>query len=162
MMKRLAASAIGVVGVAAAFTVPSAVASGGDAQPTGMAYPQTIVAHGDDAVIYGNYSCTNGPGVLWASVKQGGSDLSGEGSSSRARSWFDTHVPLNCDGHRHNIRVVIDKEAPNDGHTDPYRNLRDGRGYVQWCVTDSRFDGTSETGLSSFSRWLQVEQAGPR
>jgi hypothetical protein len=160
IVHRRAAVATAAVALIAG-TAASASASIPYQEPTGKAFPQIVVAHGNRAVIFGNYSCTR-PGVLWASVKEGGGHLTEEGSSSTAKSWYDTHVPLTCDGRVHNIRVVIHKEPPNEGHPSAYRNFIDGQGYVQWCVTDSTFDFTSGSthGLSSYSRFLHIEQAG--
>jgi hypothetical protein len=145
--------------VAGAATALVAVSGAGAAQAQGLPYngshstPQTIVADDAQAWVYGTYKCSGGAGTLWASIKQGGKgDLTAEGSSSTARSWYDAHIALKCDGTFHVLKARVAKEPPNSGHPTRYKNLYTGKAYVQWCVT------VGNSLISSDSRWHQVRQ----
>ena len=81
-----------------------------------------------------------------------------EGSSATARSWYDVHIPLTCDGKRHHIPAVLSRQVPNPGHPAEYKNLLDGRAHFQWCVTDTH--GDNVFGFSSNSGWRVVNQTG--
>jgi hypothetical protein len=158
MRARALAASVALVAASAVAFASTAQSAPAYHQPTGHAYRQNIVANDSKAIVFGEVKCYGGDGVLWASIKQGGKgDLTAEGSSSTARSWYDVHIPLNCNGVTHVVKAVLTKEGPNPGHPGAYRNLRDGIAWIQWCVTDSTFTGGS-SGFSSFSSWRHVFQ----
>jgi hypothetical protein len=126
--------------------------------PQGHARHGVVSADGDTATMSGVIKCFGDDGVLWASLKQGGDgDLTAEGSSATARSWYDVHIPLTCDGKRHWITAVLTKQVPNPGHPAEYKNLLDGRAHFQWCVTDNN---NGAFGFSSNAGWRMVSQTG--
>ena len=114
-------------------------AAGPPALPANRVLP-LVVFDGETATVAGTYQCAKGvQAVLWASVKQGGSgDLSAEGSSRTAASWYDVHQPLRCDGKVHPLAAELTQQTAVG--REPYVDLRPtrraGKAWVQWCVTD--------------------------
>ena len=132
--------------VAAAAVLPLLVLAAGPASAKPPTLPPNrvlpaVVFDGETATVAGSYRCPKGvQGVLWASVKQGGpGDLSAEGSSMTAASWYDVHQPLTCDGRTRPIVVELTQQTPF-GEREPYVDLRPsrtaGKAWVQWCITD--------------------------
>ena len=162
MKKQTLLTGLGAAAVLGLMTTAAPAATTSDySPPSGSAYPQNIVADDNHATVFGEVQCWGGDGgTLWASIKQGGKgDLTAEGSSATARSWYDTHIPLNCDGKTHVVKAVVRKEAPNPGHKRAYKQLRNGRAWIQWCVTDPTFTGApGDVGFSSYTAWLKVYQ----
>jgi len=98
-------------------------------------------ANGSEATLLAKYRCFGGEAGthLWASVKQGGTDLEGEQSSARATSWYDTNYQyandpagqtIDCDGHWHATRFTVKL-------VDGWQPLTGGPAWVQFCVFDS-------------------------
>jgi hypothetical protein len=118
-------------------------------------------ANGDQATLLAKYRCYGGEvGThLWASVKQGGEDLEGEGSSARATSWYDTNYQyandpagqtIACDGHWHATRFLLELE-------DGWQPLTSGPAWVQFCVFDSSAtDDNFPTGFGYSYGWKTV------
>jgi hypothetical protein len=128
---------------------------GDDRAPAGRNVSARVVvsaSHPNEAYLSGSYRCSGGA-VLWASVKQGGPNPTAEGSSATVDSWYDTHVPLNCNGAWHRLYVQVTKEKPNPGHPANYVRLRPGAAWVQWCVAVNR------QLVSSTTRWVRVVQS---
>ncbi len=160
--KTLAALAVGAATTAQLVGVPTAVAAEPAPAPAIEILPgsQHVNVQGDVAWTHGTYRCR--PDVemthVWVSVKQGGDDLEGHGSSERATSWYDTNVSfegveptLTCDGEWRHLKVELGKAATKD-------RLQDGTGWLQFClyaVTDSgEFSGASD------NRWADVKVGG--
>ncbi len=161
MKKQAAVAPIGAMVLigSALMAGPAAQAATAYHPPHGHANHGVVSADGDTATVSGVIRCFGNDGVLWASLKQGGKgDLTAEGSSATARSWYDVHIPLTCDGKRHHITAVLTKQVPNPGHPAAYKNLLDGRAHFQWCVTDTH--GDNVFGFSSNSGWRVVNQTG--
>jgi hypothetical protein len=98
-------------------------------------------ANGAEASVLAKYRCYGGEtGThLWVSVKQGGTNLEGEHSSARAKSWYDTNYQyaedpagqtIDCDGNWHTTRFTVKL-------VDGWQKLDDGPAWVQFCVFDS-------------------------
>lgn len=107
-----------------------------------------------EATVLAKYRCFGGEeGThLWVSIKQGGEDLEGPGSSARARAWYDTNYQyaedpagqtLPCDGRWHatrfTVKLVEGKEL-----------LERGSAWVQFCAFDNRGN------LASVNSWKPV------
>ena len=116
-------------------------------------------ADGTQAQLLAKYRCYGGEeGThLWASVKQGGDDLEGEGSSARATSWYDTNYQyandpagqtINCDGHWHATRFTVKL-------VEGWEELASGPAWVQFCV----FDSTGGFGYSYGWKTVRVGQS---
>jgi hypothetical protein len=109
-----------------------------------------VSADRTQATVLAKYRCYGGEeGThLWVSVKQDGEDLEGEGSSTRARSWYDTNYQyaedpagqtIACDGRWHSTRFVV-KLVEGKGL------LEKGEAYVQFCAFDNRGNMASVNG----------------
>src|SRR5664279_6164853 len=147
VLPAVAGLTVSMAGAAAATTTTATTAP-----PAGRNVSARVVvstSHPNEAYLSGSYRCSGGA-VLWASVKQGGPNPTAEGSSATVDSWYDTHVPLNCNGAWHRLYVQVTKEKPNPGHPANYVRLRPGAAWVQWCVAVNR------QLVSSTTRWVRV------
>ncbi|GHE77990.1 hypothetical protein GCM10017786_04440 [Amycolatopsis deserti] len=159
---KAAAAALLAAGFAA---VPAAAASADPLPAPEVAWVgQNVIVTGadaDSAAVLAKYRCYGGEeGThLWVSVKQGGADLEGEGSSQRATSWYDTNyhyaqdpagLTVDCDGHWHTTRFVLKRVAGK-------APLVDGPAWVQFCLFDSSStEDNFPTGFASDSSWKTV------
>ena len=107
-----------------------------------------------EATVLAKYRCFGGEeGThLWVSVKQGGEDLEGPGSSARARAWYDTNYQyaedpagqtLPCDGRWHATRITVKLVEGKE-------LLERGAAWVQFCAFDNRGN------LASVNSWKPV------
>lgn len=107
-----------------------------------------------EATVLAKYRCFGGEeGThLWVSIKQGGEDLEGPGSSARARAWYDTNYQyaedpagqtLPCDGRWHATRFTVKLVEGKD-------LLERGSAWVQFCAFDNRGN------LASVNSWKPV------
>lgn len=122
-------------------------------------------ANANEATILAKYRCYGGEtGThLWASVKQGGEDLEGEGSSQRATSWYDTNYQyaddpagqtINCDGNWHATRFVVKLVEGKEP-------LISGEAWVQFCLFDSSStEDNFPTGFGYSYGWKTVRVPG--
>jgi hypothetical protein len=112
-----------------------------------------VAANGAEADVLAKYRCFGGEeGThLWVSVKQDGVGLPGEGSSARARAWYDTNYQyaedpagqtIACDGRWHatlfTVKQVEGKEP-----------LARRTAWVQFCAFDNRGNMASVNGWKS-------------
>jgi hypothetical protein len=109
-----------------------------------------VSADRSEATVLAKYRCFGGEeGThLWVSVKQDGEDLEGEGSSARARAWYDTNYQyaedpagqtIGCDGRWHGARFTV-KLVEGKGL------LERGSAWVQFCAFDNRGNMASVNG----------------
>lgn len=112
-----------------------------------------VAADRSEATVLAKYRCFGGEeGThLWVSVKQDGEDLEGEGSSARARAWYDTNYKwaedpagqtVDCDGRWHATRFTV-KLVEGKGL------LERGSAWVQFCAFDNRGNMASVNGWKS-------------
>ena len=127
---------------AVAVLVPLTAAPAGAAVSTGAPEVQWVNQNvrvvGDSAFVTAKLRCSPATEMthLWVSVKQGGTDLEGEGSGERAQAWYDTNVargeegaeiPVTCDGTWQHQTVEVVRYAGK-------RALERGPAYVQFCL----------------------------
>ena len=105
------------------------------------------------ATVLAKYRCFGGEeGThLWVSIKQDGENLEGEGSSARARAWYDTNYKwaedpagqtIACDGQWHATRFTVEQ-------VEGKGLLERGTAYVQFCAFDNRGNMASVNGWKS-------------
>lgn len=145
-----------MIGLSAALVPAStAVAEELPAPEVAFVHDNVVVsADRAEATVLAKYRCFGGEeGThLWVSIKQGGEDLEGPGSSARARAWYDTNYQyaedpagqtLPCDGRWHatrfTVKLVEGKEL-----------LERGSAWVQFCAFDNRGN------LASVNSWKPV------
>lgn len=147
----------------AAFVVSlgAALAPVGAAQAEELPAPEVAWTHDNvvvssdraEATVLAKYRCFGGEeGThLWVSVKQDGENLEGEGSSARARAWYDTNYQyaedpagqtIPCDGRWHATRFTA-KLVEGKGL------LERGSAWVQFCAFDNRGNMASVNGWKS-------------
>jgi hypothetical protein len=146
---------------AGAFSLVGALAPPGAAQAEELPAPEVawtqdnVVVGADraEATVLAKYRCHGGEeGThLWVSVKQDGENLEGEGSSARARAWYDTNYQyaenpagqtIACDGRWHATRFTV-KLVDGKGLLEP------GSAWVQFCAFDNRGNMASVNGWKS-------------
>jgi hypothetical protein len=111
---------------------------------------------GDQVYVAGSYRCTGKYHHLWVSVKQGPGDLTQEGSSSIAKSWYDrtydnTMAPdstVKCDGRTH---AVLARLLHQKG-----RQVWKGRVYLQFCLLAGNAANGSDAVLGSNQHYRQA------
>lgn len=155
-MSKFIVAAASLVGLAAAL-VPATTAAA-EAQlpaPEVSFVGDNVVVSADraEATVLAKYRCFGGEeGThLWVSVKQDGEDLEGEGSSARARAWYDTNyqyaedpagLTIACDGRWHATQFVVKQVEGKD-------QLARRTAWVQFCAFDNRGNMASVNGWKS-------------
>ena len=147
-MKRFAAFAVAVAAALAGASPAGAQEHIGDVKALGP-----VQVRGDEARVHVRYSCDAGD-HLWVSVKQTANGqktdaVAGEGAGfgGVAASWYHSHRDtVTCDGKRHVGWFTIDKLEPGSRG-----QLRDGYGWLQFCVTSGEMDLTV-----SLADWVRV------
>jgi hypothetical protein len=95
-----------------------------------------LTSDGNHAYLVGQYRCTGGAGVIWASIKQTGTPydtrLQAEGSSSVATAWYDSHTSVVCDGEWKTTIFKLDRHM-DKGKLDVHVTA-----WMQFCLTDSK------------------------
>jgi hypothetical protein len=156
-MHKLIAAGAAVIGLTAAFVPASTAVAEAELPAPEVAFVGdngVVSANGAEATVLAKYRCYGGEeGThLWVSVKQDGEDLEGEGSSARARAWYDTNhqyaedpagQTIACDGRWHATRFTVKL-------VDGWGELARRTAYVQFCAFDNR--GT----LASVNGWKSV------
>lgn len=141
----LAAAALTTAGFAATATPAMAATPAANAKVVSVS-PVELV--GTKVLVAGSYNCVGTYHHLWVSAKQGPGDLTQEGSSSIAKSWYDvtldnTMAPetkVICDGKTRTIVVSLLRQKGN---------LHKGRVYVQFCLIAANKANGSDGVLSS-------------
>ena len=159
--KALAAAAATAMAVLGGI-VGAPMASAEEVPPPSARLISVVVEPGATvAEVTAEYRCYPGAEYdhLWVSVKQGGHDLEGEGSSARARSWYDSHpagpdAPV-CDGvtHLQTFEVVM-----HEG----YKPLNRSAAWVQFCLVqlaDLEDEEAPPLHFLSENQWLKVQAA---
>jgi hypothetical protein len=152
-MKKHIVAAAALAGLAATLVPASTAVAEGDLPAPEVAFVGDNVVVGAnhaEATVLAKYRCFGGEeGThLWVSVKQDGDDLEGEGSSARARAWYDTNYQyaedpagqtIACDGRWHATRFTV-KQVEGKGE------LARRTAYVQFCAFDNRGNMASVNG----------------
>jgi hypothetical protein len=155
-MHKLVTAGVALVGMTAALVPLSTASAEAELPAPEVAFVGAnvvVAANGAEADVLAKYRCFGGEeGThLWVSVKQDGVDLPGEGSSARARAWYDTNYQyaedpagqtIACDGRWHatlfTVKQVEGKEA-----------LARRTAWVQFCAFDNRGNMASVNGWKS-------------
>jgi hypothetical protein len=155
-MHKLIAAGAAVSGLTAAFVPASTAVAEAELPAPEVAFVGdnvVVSANGAEATVLAKYRCYGGEeGThLWVSVKQDGEDLEGEGSSARARAWYDTNYQyaedpagqtIACDGRWHATRFTVKL-------VDGWGELARRTAYVQFCAFDNRGNLASVNGWKS-------------
>ncbi|MFF5235436.1 hypothetical protein [Dactylosporangium sp. NPDC000521] len=125
-----------------AFATPAAAKPATSGTPQVAWVKDTVVANSNRATVTAKYRCWGGRAGshVWVSVKQGGTDLEGEGSSARAKAWYDTNwkyaqdpagMTLRCDGYWQVQEFKLKR-------VEGWQGLVKGTAYVQFCAFDNK------------------------
>jgi hypothetical protein len=156
-MRKLIVAAASAAGLATALVPASTAVAEAELPAPEVAFVNDNVVVSADrtqATVLAKYRCFGGEeGThLWVSIKQDGEDLEGEGSSARARAWYDTNYQwaedpagqtIPCDGSWHATRFTV-KQVEGKGL------LGRGSAWVQFCAFDNRGN------LASVNGWKAV------
>jgi hypothetical protein len=162
--KKAMATAAAAAGALLAGVVGSPAASAEDTSPSARILSVVHRPGSDVAVVTVEYTCQPADFThLWVSVKQGGHDLEGEGSSQRARAWYDSHPgqdagamaqdPPVCDGSTRLARFEVFR------HTEG-KHLNRSDAWVQFCLIQFDESGGEEPSeFLSENQWTKVKAA---